>query len=179
MSTDAGGSAAARVIETARLALRRLTTEDAAFMLGLANEPSYLRYIGDKGIRSAEDAAAYLLKGPIDSYARNGFGLYHVSLKEDDLPIGICGLVKRDGLEHPDVGFAFLPAYWSQGLAFEAASAVLDYGRETLTLHRIFAITQPDNASSIRLLQRLGLVQQGVVRMPTDDHDVLLFELGA
>lgn len=167
------------VAETARLTLRWLTTADAEFAFGLTNDPAYLRFIGDKGIRTLADAEAYLLKGPIESYTRNGFGLYHVALKADGTPIGMCGLLRREGLDHPDVGFAFLPAYRSQGYAFEAAQAVLALGRDTLRLPRILAIVQPDNASSVRLLERLGLTRQGLTRMPPDDHEVALYELGA
>ena len=166
-------------VETGRLVLRQFTTEDAAFILALLNEPSFLRFIGDKGVRTQDDARGYLLKGPIDSYARNGFGLCMVSLKQDATPIGMCGLVKRDALEHPDVGFAFLPDHWAKGYAFEAASAVLAHGRDVLKLTRILAITQTDNVSSIRLLQRLGLTRRGVMRMPPDEHEVSLFELEA
>ena len=163
------------LVETERLALRQFTTEDTAFILELLNEPSFLRYIGDKGVRTLDDARGYLLKGPIDSYARNGFGLWLVSLKQDSTPIGMCGLVKRDTLEHPDIGFAFLPRYWSRGYAFDAASAVLTWARGALRLPRILAVAQEDNASSIRLLQRLGLTRLGMVRMPPDDHEVSLF----
>ena len=166
-------------VETGRLALRQFTTEDAAFILELLNEPSFLRFIGDKGVRTAADARGYLLQGPIDSYARNGFGLCLVALREDATPIGMCGLVKREALEHPDVGFAFLPDHWAKGYAFEAASAVLAHGRDVLKLTRILAITQTDNVSSIRLLQRLGLTRRGVMRMPPDEHEVALFELEA
>jgi RimJ/RimL family protein N-acetyltransferase len=162
-------------VETERLALRQFTTEDAGFILGLLNEPSFLRFIGDKGVRTQDDARGYLLTGPIDSYARNGFGLCLVSLKQDGTPIGMCGLVKRETLEHPDIGFAFLPAYWSRGYALEAASATLAWARGAFGLPRILAVVQEDNASSIRLLQRLGLTRQCMVRMPPDNHEVLLF----
>lgn len=166
-------------VETERLALRQFTTEDAGFILGLLNEPSFLRFIGDKGVRTLDDARGYLLKGPIDSYARNGFGLCLVSLREDATPIGMCGLVKRDALEHPDIGFAFLPLYGSKGYAFEAASAVLACAWDPLRLSRILAITQEDNARSIRLLERLGLTFQRRLRMLPDENEVALFALDA
>lgn len=163
------------ILATERLTIRQLTTDDAPFILILLNEPSFLQFIGDKGVRDLAGAREYLVKGPIDSYARNGFGLCLVSLKEDGTPIGMCGLVKRETLEHPDLGFAFLPRYWSRGYAFEAASAVLTWARGALRLPRILAVAQEDNASSIRLLQRLGLIRLGMVRMPPDDHEVSLF----
>lgn len=116
------------VIETERLLLCRLTGDDAPFILELLNQPSFLRYIGDKGVRTLDHAREYIRKGPADSYERRGFGLYLVKLRDGAVPIGICGLVKRDALEDVDVGFAFLPAFWSQGYALESASAVMIYG---------------------------------------------------
>jgi RimJ/RimL family protein N-acetyltransferase len=146
-----------RVLETERLVLRRLTGDDAAFIFKLLNEPSFLRYIGDKGVRTRADAVAYIENGPVASYERFGFGLYLVELREAEIPIGICGLLKRETLTNVDVGFAFLPAFWSKGYAFEAASAVMEYGRNILGIGRIVAITAPENESSIRLLEKMGL----------------------
>lgn len=145
------------VLQTGRIALRRLTTDDASFIRELVNEPSWIRYIGDRGVRSEEDARAYLARGPIAMYERHGFGLWMCESRESGEPLGICGLIKRDTLEDVDIGFAFLPRFWGQGYAHEAASAVLDYGREVLELDRIVAITSPDNVASIRLLEKLGL----------------------
>ena len=116
-----------KVLETDRLILRWLSTDDAEFILELLNEPSFLQYIGDKGVRTLEDARNYILNGPVDMYARLGFGLYLTELKERGVPLGICGLLKRDGLEDVDIGFAFLPRFWAKGYAYESA-AVLAYG---------------------------------------------------
>ena len=145
------------VLQTGRMTLRRLTPADAPFIRELVNEPSWIRYIGDRGVRSEEDARAYLLKGPIAMYERYGFGLWMCESRESGEALGICGLIKRDSLEDVDIGFAFLPRYWGQGYAQESAAAVLDYGREVLELDRIVAITSPDNTPSIRLLEKLGL----------------------
>lgn len=164
-----------KVCETERLILRQLTTDDAAFILELLNEPSFLQNIGDKGVRTIDDACQYILSGPVASYERFGFGLYLVALKETLLPIGICGLLKRDGLEDVDIGYAFLPRFWSKGYAFEAASAVLALGRETLGLKRIVAITAPDNHSSIRVLHKLGLRFEKMVRLPGAEAESKLF----
>ena len=112
------------VLETERLVLRRLCSDDAEFILELLNQPSFLRYIGDKGVRNAEDAVQYIQTGPQASYERFGFGLYLVELKETGVSIGMCGLLKRDSLPDVDVGFAFLSDYWLQGYAFESAAAV-------------------------------------------------------
>lgn len=146
-----------RVLETERLVLRRLTSDDAAFIFKLLNEPSFLRNIGDKGVRTRADAVAYIQNGPVASYEHFGFGLYLVELREAEIPIGICGLLKRETLTDVDVGFAFLPAFWSKGYALEAASAVMEYGRNVLGIGRIVAITAPENESSIRLLEKMGL----------------------
>ena len=145
------------------------------FILGLLNEPSFLRYIGDKGVRNLDDARHYILTGPVESYERNGFGLYLVELKEAQLPIGMCGLVKREGLTDADVGFAFLPSYWSKGYAVESASAVLAYAREVLGLNRILGITLPDNHSSINVLKKIGLRFEQMVSLSEDREDLMLF----
>lgn len=173
------------VIETERLALRRLSAGDAAFVLGLLNEPSFLRFVGDKGVRTLDDARAYINGGPVDSYERFGWGLYLVLLKDDgsrggsedprqEIPIGICGLVKRDALEDVDIGFAFLPAYWSQGYAVESAASVLTYARTVLGLKRVVAVTSPDNFSSIHVLEKLGLRFEKMVRLSDDGPELKL-----
>lgn len=141
-------------MKTARLTLRRLVPEDAAFILRLVNEPSWLRYIGDRKIRTLEDAANYLVKGPLEMYARLGFGLLAVEL--EGTPIGMCGLIKRDTLPDVDIGFAFFPEYWGKGYAGEAAAAVLADGAGRLGLKRVVAITSLDNDRSIRLLEKIG-----------------------
>lgn len=148
------------VLETQRLLLRPFTVDDAPFALALLNEPSFLHFIGDKKVRSLEDARQYLLNGPIASYAQHDFGLLCVDLRDSHTPIGMCGLLKREDLPHPDIGFAFLPDYWGQGFAFEAATAVMNDARERLKLNQILAIVNPDNDASIKLLERLGLTFQ-------------------
>lgn len=163
------------VIETPRLALRRLSTDDADFILELLNEPSFLRYIGDKGVRTRGDAGRYILAGPMASYERFGFGLYRVERKDGGEPIGICGLLKRDSLEDVDVGFAFLPRSWSNGFAFESAAAVLAHGRQTWGLTRILAITSPDNEASIRLLGKLGFRFERMARLSEEAPEVEVF----
>lgn len=164
-----------KVLETERLILRRMSTDDAGFILGLLNEPSWLRFIGDRGVRTIEDAQDYILNGPVAMYARLGFGLYLVELKDDGSSMGLCGLIKRDFLDDVDIGFAFLPKYWGQGYAYEAASAVLAYGQGVLGLKRIVAITAPDNDRSARLLEKLGLRFERLVRYPDDGREVRLF----
>jgi RimJ/RimL family protein N-acetyltransferase len=163
------------VLETDRLILRRLAVEDAEFILKLLNEPSFLRYIGDKNVRTLDDARLYILNGPVKSYEQNGFGLYKVELKQNGEPIGISGLVKRDTLPDPDIGFAFLPQYWSKGFAFESAMAVMNYARDTAGLDRILAITSPDNDASAKLLAKIGLRFDRLIKLSDDAPEVKLF----
>jgi RimJ/RimL family protein N-acetyltransferase len=163
------------IIETDRLILRKLTLDDADFILDLLNEPSFIQFIGDRGVRTIEDAREYLSKRLIDSYERHGFGLYLTLLKDGEVPIGICGLVKRESLHDVDVGFAFLPQYWLKGYAFESASAVLSYARQTLGIKRIAGIATPDNYGSIRVLEKLGLKFEKMVKLSEDDVELKLF----
>lgn len=144
------------VLQTARLSLHEFTTDDAEFVRGLLNDPSFLRFIGDRHVRTLDDARRYLVAGPIASYARHGFGLYLVRLRASATPIGMCGLLKRDTLDDVDVGFAFMPEFRGQGYAREAASAVMDLARTAHGLSRVVAIVSPDNVASIALLRSLG-----------------------
>lgn len=164
------------VLETERLTLRHLSPEsDAEFILRLLNEPSFLQYIGDKGVRTLADARDYIVNGPAKSYQDNGFGLYKVELKETGKPIGISGLIKRDTLPEPDIGFAFLPEYWRMGYAYESAAAVMKYARGELRLERILAITTPGNAASEKLLAKIGLKFDRLTKLTPDTDAVNLF----
>jgi len=145
------------VLETDRLILRRLTLNDAEFIYRLVNDPSWLRFIGDKNVRDLDGARRYLREGPLDMYERFGFGMYRVEERDSGTPLGMCGLIKRDTLPDADVGYAFLPEARGKGYAFEAAAAVLDHGRRVFGLKRILAIVSPDNASSIRVLEKAGM----------------------
>lgn len=156
------------MFETQRLTLREFAPGDCAFILELLNDPGWKRFIGDRGIRTLEDARGYIERGPMAMYARLGFGLYRVALKEGDVPIGMCGLIKRDTLEHVDLGFAFLPAYRGQGYAYESALLMRDYGVQELQLERIVAITSPDNDTSGKLLLRLGFDDAGTLPWGTE-----------
>ena len=150
---------------TERLAIRQFELSDAEFILRLVNDESFLHFIGDKGVRTLEDACDYLSNGPIASYHAHGFGLFHVAGKSSGEPVGMCGLLKRDGQRHPDIGFAFLPEYCAQGLAYESAAAVLEYGHSELDIDTIVAFVNPENERSIRLLDRLGLAFVGQVTL--------------
>lgn len=163
------------VLETERLFLRKLSLEDAPFIFELVNDPSWLRFIGDKGVRNLDDARDYIRNGPMDMYARMGYGTYLVERKNDRAAVGICGLTKRDFLNRPDLGFALLPQFRLQGYARESAAAVVEYAWQTLALDRLLAITSPENVVSIRLLDKLGFTFQRVLRLSPTDH-VSLFE---
>ena len=164
-----------KVLETDRLVLRRLTSEDASFILELLNDPSWIKNIGDKGVRTLGDARKYIEEGQNAMYERFGFCLYLVQLKEEGTPIGLCGLIKRDLLKDVDIGFAFLPRYWSKGYAYEAASAVMEYGRSVLNLKKIVAITAPHNESSAKVLEKIGLKYHKMIAFSNDDDQVRLF----
>ncbi|MDB5969750.1 MAG: Ribosomal-protein-alanine acetyltransferase [Hydrocarboniphaga sp.] len=163
-------------LQTPRLRLRQLTLDDAAFILELVNEPTWLRYIGDKNVHDLDDARRYLREGPIGSYQRLGFGLYCVELPADSTPIGLCGLIKRDTLPDVDIGFALRPAYFGQGYIPEAARAVIEQGRSEFGLQRLLAITQPDNQASIAVLLKLGMKPEGSVSL-AEAAPILLFAI--
>ena len=163
------------VLATERLLLRRLTDDDAPFILQLLNEPSFLEYIGDKGVRTLDDARHYIATGPVASYERFGFGLYLTTLNPGGTPIGICGLLKRDALEDVDLGFALLPGFWQQGYALEAGAAVLAHGKAAFGFTRIVAITSPDNERSARVLAKLAFTFERMARLAPDDPEVRLY----
>jgi RimJ/RimL family protein N-acetyltransferase len=163
------------ILETERLLLRHLSIEDADFILELLNEPSFIRNIGDRGVRTIDGANSYILNGPVASYAKNGFGLYLVKLKETDESIGMCGLIKRDTLKDVDIGYAFLPRFWSKGYAVESARAVKEYAKNAVGLNRIVAIVDPENEGSIRVLEKIGLQFEKMVKLSEDDIDLKLF----
>lgn len=160
-----------KVLETERLILRRLSTDDAAFILGLVNEPSWLRHIGDKGVKTLQDAEQYIRNGPVAMYGRLGFGLYLVELRHGGEPLGICGLIKRESLRYVDLGFAFLPSFWRKGYAHEAAAATLSYGKDVLGLSRIVAIVSQDNLASSRLLEKLGFHFERLVALSPGEEE--------
>jgi ribosomal-protein-alanine N-acetyltransferase len=164
------------VLETERLRLREFVPEDAAFILELVNEPDWLRFIGDRGIRDLDAARRYIEEGPRAMQAKHGFSLWCVESRRDGLPLGMCGLIKRDNLEHVDIGFAFLARHRGQGYAREAAAATLAQAR-ALGLGRLAAITDPANIRSIRLLETLGFQAAGQRQLAPQSPAVSLFLL--
>ena len=163
------------VHETERLLLRKFRVDDAEFILALLNEPGFLRYIGDKKVRNLDDARKYIVDGPMASYERHGFGLLRVELRESHTPIGMCGLLKREELPDPDIGFALLSDFYGKGFAFEAAAAVLQDAGDRLNFQRILAITSLDNEASIGLLQRLGFSFDRIMQLSPEGEQLRLF----
>ena len=162
------------ILQTERLSLRELERSDAPFMLELLTSRGFIENIGDRDIRHLDGATAYIERIR-DSYAANGFGLWLCEARADGAPAGICGFVKRDGLDHPDIGYAFLEPFWDHGYATEAASACMTYGRDVLGLTTIVAITGPDNAASIGVLKKIGLHDAGLIRLPGANEDSAYF----
>ena len=166
-----------KVLQTERLILRRFVPADAGFILELLNEPSFVQNIGDRGVRTVSDAERYIETGPAASYARNGFGLYLVLLKESGESVGMCGLIKRETLPGVDLGYAFLPRFWSKGYAIESVRAVLGFATNAVGLERILAIVDPNNQGSIRVLEKAGFRYKKMVRLSTDDIELRLFAI--
>ncbi|HSM71844.1 MAG TPA: GNAT family N-acetyltransferase [Anaerolineales bacterium] len=164
-------------LETERLYIRHLTINDAPFILELLNDPSFIQNIGDRNVRTIADAESYITKGPIASYEKNGFGLNLVILKETGESIGMCGLIKRDTLEDVDIGYAFLPKFWQKGYAVESALGVLEYGLKVRKLKRIVAITLKENRGSVRVLERIGLKFEKMVKLEGDNEELMLFAI--
>ena len=162
-------------IESERLFLRRLTLEDSEFILELLNTDGFIKYIGDRNVKTIGQANDYLLNGPLKSYETNGFGLSLAELKTDRTPVGMCGLLKRDYLDHPDIGFAFLPNYTGKGYAYEIANKVVHYGMNKLGMEEILAITLPENSSSIKLLEKLGFRYDKNFISPDTNEELRLY----
>jgi len=163
------------VLSTQRLELKQLGASDAPFMLELLNDPSFIANIGDRGVRTVEDAARYIEDRITPSYARYGYGLYLVELVATGAAIGICGLVRRDYLDDPDVGFAFLPPYRRHGYANESAAATKAYALDVLGAARVLAITTPGNSGSIRVLEKIGLRFERMITPPGDIGEIRLY----
>ena len=163
------------IIETERLELMKITTNDAPFIFTLMNDPDWHRYIGNRGINTIEDAHQYITNKMIPSYEEHGFGFYIVRTKRDLSQIGICGLVNRENLEHIDIGFAFLPEARGFGYAFESSKALFDYAKKELHIERIAAITMKGNKPSIQLIEKLGLKFEKMIQFPGDSKKIMLF----
>ena len=163
-------------IHTARLILREFTLDDTAVVLGVLNDPDFIRFVADRGVRTPAQARGYLVEGPLASYARYGHGLWCVERQQDGLALGMCGLIRRDNMPHVDLGYALLPHARGQGYAREAAQASLAHGREVLQLDRVVAYIDPANRASARVLESLGMRFGGMVAFPGVAGDTALYE---
>ena len=163
------------ITQTRRTTLRELTPDDAAFILDLVNQPSFLANIGDKGVRTIDDAKRFILDGPWRRGQPEGYGQFLVELKSDRRPIGVCGLLYRERLDVSDVGCAFMPEFWRQGYALETATAVMEYGRSVLGVDKIVGLTAEHNHASIALLGKLGMRFEKTVKMTDDDPGTPLY----
>lgn len=159
------------IADTPRLLIRELSINDAEFVLALTNEPSTIENIGDKGLRSVADAGRFIREGPWISQQKPGHGQFAMELKKSGALVGVCGLLYRPDLGLTDVGFALFPTYWRQGLAFEAAQAVMSYGYSVLGVENIVGLTSETNTASIRLLEKLGMGFEKMVSMSDDGHE--------
>ncbi|QIE58778.1 GNAT family N-acetyltransferase [Rasiella rasia] len=162
-------------IETERLLLRKIKVADAPFFYELFNSEGWLKYIGDRNIRVVADAEKQIVEKYIPSYKNNGYGSYLVIEKASGCPVGTCGMYKRPNLDHPDIGFAFLPAYYKKGYGYESAAAILSKTTKELKLKKVVAFTLPENTASIKLLEKLGLTNVGVYQYQDDPEELLLF----
>jgi len=162
-------------LETKRLSLRWLTLDDAELMLAVWNDPTFIRYVGDRQIRTIEAARVALEEGALKLFSDYGYGPFRVALISDDTPVGVCGLFRRLGLDEPDIGFAILPGHWRKGLAYEAASAVVSHAKDDLHLARLIAIVSPENAASVALIEKLGLQFERMHRLPGGDDAVAIY----
>ena len=163
------------ILETERLRLRRFTIDDTKFIIKLVNSPGWIEFIGDRNIKTDDQAREYLQNGPLKSYELNGFGLSLVELKNEGTPIGMCGIIRRYMLENPDIGFAFLPEFTGKGLAFEIANATMKYAKDQLKLPIVYAITVPRNQSSIKLLEKIGMRFLRLFSFPDENEELMLF----
>ncbi|HMJ05729.1 MAG TPA: GNAT family N-acetyltransferase [Chthoniobacterales bacterium] len=164
-----------KILETERLVLRQITLGDAPLILALMNDPAFIRYVADRGLRTEADAAGYIAEKMLPLYEQFGFGPYAVDLKDGGVSIGTCGLIKRDSLPDPDLGYAFRREFWGRGLAYEAAAAVKDYARNALGLRTLIALVSPDNLSSIKLLEKLGLRFEKMIQLPGYEGESRLY----
>lgn len=172
---DSGVHPPTVVLETPRLLLRRFTLDDAPFVHAMVNDPAWIEHIGDRGVRTVEDARAYIRDRTLAQYDRLGFGMYVVTLRGSGEAVGSCGLIRRESLDDVDIGFAFLPQYRGQGYATEAAAAVLEYGVKSIGLKRIVAIVSAANHRSIRILERIGLRYERMLRLPDENEEIPLY----
>ncbi len=158
-----------KILETERLILRHVEKSDGEFMLDLLNQPSFIKYIGDRNVRTIEQAIEFIETRYTKSYDDNGYGLYLVELKDDKSKIGVCGFVKRPEFVTADIGFAFLPQFEGCGYAYESANACMKFGKQVLNFERVVAITTQNNIRSGKLLEKIGFNFEKLIDMPSNE----------
>ena len=163
------------MLETERLYIRKLTTDDAPFFFELVNDDDWIRFIGDRNVKTISDAEDYIKNRIMASYEQSGFGFYLVLEKSSNAPLGISGFVKREQLEHADVGFAFLPIGRGKGYAYESTKALMDYGKKEFQFTTILAIANNDNKRSHLLLEKIGLKFKEHIQLYEEDEEISLF----
>lgn len=163
------------VTKTSRLLIQKANMGDTAFFLKLLNTPSWIKFIGDRGVKTEKQAEDYIQNSLVHSYETNGFGLFKMVLRTALEPIGICGFIQRDYLDHPDIGFAILPEYEGQGYTYEACYSLMEYAKKELNIEEVLGITMPNNTKSRNLLTKIGLLESGKVIPPGKKEELLLF----
>ena len=163
------------ILDTKRLYLRKFNLTDAPFIFELVNSPDWLTYIGNKNVKNLKDAEQYIQEKMLDHYKKHGFGFYLVITKDENIPIGITGFINRESMTDVEVGYGFLPIGTGKGYALEATQAIMEYGETKLNLDNIVAITHPDNTSSQKLLEKLGLTSNGMILLPGFEGPCALF----
>jgi len=163
------------IINTERLILREAEPSDNQFFFDLLNTPKWIKYIGDRGIKTLKNAEDYISDKLINSYKTKGYGLYVYELKESHIPIGICGFIKREYLDSVDIGFALLPEYERKGYTYEISIAVLENGEKNLSINNVYAITSKDNIASQELLKKLGFNFKSILNEPDSNEEILLY----
>lgn len=163
------------ISSTNRLILREAKFNDASFIFELLNNPTWIEHIGNRNIKNLKDAKSYIQKALIDSYELHGFGMYIMTLKESGKPLGLCGLLKRENLEHYDIGFAILPAYAGKGYTFEAGQLVIEQAYTDFGIETVYGITYDGNIASQKLLEKLGLKHIKNIKFGDYDEESMLF----
>ena len=165
------------IIETERLRLREFNSTDGELIFELLNSQGWLKYIGSRSIATIEDAVNYIETKLQKGYRESGFGFYLVELKATGVKTGMCGLVKREGLDDVDIGFALLPQYENKGYAYESSMAVIQYAKNKLKINKLAAITMPSNFTSVKLLEKLGMKFDKKISLPGDPEELFLYKM--
>ncbi|MFT6051416.1 MAG: ribosomal-protein-alanine N-acetyltransferase [Halioglobus sp.] len=164
-----------KTLQTPRLIIEPLNTHDAAITMAILNDPDFIAYVGDRGVRSLEDAKSYIVDRLLPHYQEHGYGMTAVRRRDNGETIGMCGLVNRDSLNYIDIGYAFLPSARGEGFALEACQAVMEMGKKEVGLNELAAIISPQNKASQALAVKLGMVLDCMVRLEPGEDEICLY----